>query len=232
GGSLALHHFYCQPLRIFTKLDPDPLGVAIAAMDHLDKDQWALLQVLFEPACQPWADTLTEAVSDPYSPGKYLFSDVSHGMLDSKFSTPLFAVSVNLASKTHHVFRQLVGWAEQFASPPQGLFVNESYWDNGKMCEFERDSLSWSVSARCTHRPGMILNAQELASLVHLPSSSVVSERLRRQPTRTRPATDARAETGSVVLGENIHRGERRIARVPAKLRARHCYVAGASGTG
>ncbi len=232
GGSLAFHHFYCQPLRTYGKLDPDPLGVAIAAMDHLDKDQWALLQVLFQPVAQSWAETLTKAVSDPYKPGKFLFNDVSERMLASKFSSPLFAVGVNLVSKTHHVFRQLVGWAEQFASPPQGFFVNQSEWIDGAISSNERDSLSWSVLARCTYRPGMILNAQELASLVHLPSSSIVSERLCSVKTRTRPATASTAEPGSVVLGDNVHRGERKVARIPAGLRARHCYMAGATGTG
>lgn len=232
GGSLALQHFYCQPLRIYGKLDPDPLGVAIAAMDHLDKDQWALLQVLFEPACQPWSDTLADAVADPYKPGKLLFDDVSESLLRAKFSSPLFAVAVNLISKTHHVFRQLEGWAEQFSSPPQGFFVNESDWSEGNLPDYERESLSWSVRTRCTYRPGMILNVQELASLVHLPSKSVVSDRLQSVKSRTRPAAASTAEPGSVVLGDNVHRGERQTARIPAKLRARHCYIAGASGTG
>ncbi|MEX1027072.1 MAG: hypothetical protein WD049_03555 [Candidatus Paceibacterota bacterium] len=35
-----------------------------------------------------------------------------------------------------------------------------------------------------------------------------------------------------MLLGENIHRGKTRAARIPAKLRPRHCYIAGASGTG
>jgi hypothetical protein len=65
-----------------------------------------------------------------------------------------------------------------------------------------------------------------------LPGKSVVSERLRRVTTRTRPASTAPAEAGSVLLGENVHRGETRVARLSASLRTRHCYIAGASGTG
>ena len=232
GGSLALHDFYYQPLRTYGKLDADPLGVAIAAMDHLGKEEWALVQVLFQPVYQPWAPTLREAISDPYKPVRLLFTDISHRTLEAKFSSPLFAVSVNLVSKTHHVFRQLVGWAEQFSSPPQGFFVNESEWTDGVIPDYERQSLSWSVLARCTHRPGMILNVQELAGIVHLPSGSVVSERLRAVKSRTRPAVPTSAEPQSVILGNNVHRGERQVARIPAKLRTRHCYVAGASGTG
>ncbi|MBW3599492.1 MAG: type IV secretion system DNA-binding domain-containing protein, partial [Planctomycetes bacterium] len=31
---------------------------------------------------------------------------------------------------------------------------------------------------------------------------------------------------------DNVHRGQRRVARIPAALRSRHCYLSGASGTG
>ena len=232
GGSLALHHFYCQPLRTYGKLDPDPLGVAIAGMEHLGEREWALVQILFQPAYQPWSDTVEEAVRDPYGPGKYLFTDVSDKLLRQKFASRLFAVAVHLASNDAQVFQQLEGWAEQFAAPPQGFFVNQSGWEGPTMPDDERDLFAWSVEARCTHRPGMLLNLQELASLVHLPAESVVSDRLRRVTSRTRPVVVASTGGRSMILGENTHRGETKVASIPTELRSRHCYVAGASGTG
>lgn len=233
GATLALEGPYCFPLRTVSRLEPDPLGVAITAMEQLGKDEWSLLQVLFEPASSPWPESLEPALVDPYKPKESLLDKNDIRLLREKFNSPLFAVSIRLFAKRRSVFRQLLGWAEQFAAPPQQrLVINRSEWDGEEMPDYERDSLGLSAVARCSHRPGMLLNLTELSSLVHLPGRSVVSERLRRVTTRTRPVATTLAEEGSVLLGENIHRGEKRVARLSATLRTRHCYIAGASGTG
>lgn len=231
GAILSLRHYYCHPLRVFGRLDPDPLSVAIATMEHLDRRQWAMLQVLFQPATSPWTDTLTAAVTDPYK-GTILYMDVSEPAMREKFSTPLFAVAVRILASHPTIFRQLEGWAEQFAAPPQGLAVLDADGDYQSMDDFDRESFAWDVDARCTHRPGILLNLHELASLIHLPSDAIASERLRRVKSRTRPVPVTVGGQGSVILGENLHRGQMQVARIPAGLRARHCYVAGASGTG
>lgn len=223
AGTLGLLHPYCQTLRIFTKLDPDPLGVILAAMDQLGRREWALVQILFQPVSEPWAETLREALNNPYS-GKLWFHDITPRQLDEKFSDPLFAVSVRLSARTRDAFKHLQGWAEQFASPPQGF---DSFLDDD-----EAESLAEAIKCRCTFRPGMLLNIGELASLVHLPGESIVSERLKRVKTRTRPAGDTNELDGSVLLGDNIHRGITKPARISSDLRPRHCYIAGASGTG
>lgn len=223
AGTLGLRHPYCQTLRIFTRLDPDPLGVILAAMDQLGRQEWALVQILFQPVTQPWAETLRAAMNNPYN-GKFWFNDVTPRLLDTKFSDPLFAVSVRLAARTRDAYKHLQGWAEQFASPPQGFdFLLE---------DDEAESLAEAIQYRCTFRPGMLLNIAELASLVHLPGESIVSERLKRVKTRTRPARDTNTLDGSVLLGDNVHRGITKPARISADLRPRHCYIAGASGTG
>lgn len=232
GGMLAMHHYWCCPLRTFTRLDPDPLGVAIAAMEQLDRDDWAMLQVLFQPATEMWAETIHEAITDPYNEREYLLPELNDRMLREKLSSPLFAVSVRLLSSRRDVFRQLEGWAEQFSAPPQGFWSNDTEWQDGQLSEYERDSLAWSVQSRSSYRPGLLLNVQELASLVHLPGRSIVSERLRQVKTRTKAVAESTQDVGSVLLGENLHRGKTRLARIPPKLRERHCYIAGASGTG
>ncbi|MDB5344489.1 MAG: hypothetical protein JWP89_2866 [Schlesneria sp.] len=224
GGTLGLRYPYSHCLRIFTKLDPDPLGVALAAMDHLGPREWALLQILFQPVTQPWRDSLREAFVNPYDGGKFWFQDVTARTLDDKFSTPLFAVSIRLTARTQSVYQHLQGWAEQFATPPQGF--------DHLLEDEEAERLAEAIEYRCAFRPGMLLNVSELASLVHLPGESIVSERLKQVKTRTRPAGDVQSLDGSVLLGDNIHRGITRPARISANLRPRHCYVAGASGTG
>ncbi|MBS0203960.1 MAG: ATP-binding protein [Planctomycetes bacterium] len=224
GSTLGLRHPYCQCLRLFTKLDPDPLGVILAAMDHVGRREWALLQILFQPVTQPWGETLREAFANPYDRGKLWFPDVTPRMLDEKFSTPLFAVSIRITAATREIYNHMTGWAEQFSTPPQGFdYLLE---------DEEAELLAEAVEYRCTFRPGMLLNIAELASLVHLPGESIVSDRLKRVKTRTRAAVDAKVLDGSVLLGDNVHRGVTKPARISADMRPRHCYIAGASGTG
>lgn len=230
--TLALEYFICWPIRAYTRLDPDPLGVAIAAMENLGNNEWALLQILFEPATAPWAETISDAVTHPYKRNEFLLPDLDGRILREKFASPLFAVAVRIAASTKDVFRQLEGWAAQFATPPQRFVGYHSESNDGKMSDDERDALGAAIDNRLAQRPGFLLNVEELSSLIHLPGRAVMSERLRRVKTRTKAATEVPAEAGSVLLGDNVHRGKTRQARIPPALRARHCYLAGASGTG
>ncbi len=223
AATLRLESGHCWPLRTYSRIDPDPLAVVIAAMDQLGNYEWALVQVLLVPTQHDWGQVVRQAVVDPYHPDKFLFNDISERLLRDKFSSPLFAVSVRIAAMQKAVFSHLEGWAEQFAAPPQRL---QLYGDD------ERDIFVDEIIGRCTYRPGLLLNLQELSSLVHLPATAVSSERLSRVPTRTRPAVTEPPPATGIVLGENVHRGQRKIARIPPALRPRHCYIAGASGTG
>ena len=223
AGTLCLKSAYCMPLRSFVRIAPDPLGVAISAMEQLGPEQWAILQVLFQPTRYPWEATLRAAMTDPYTDG-LIFDDIEQNTLSRKFRSPLFAVSVRIASSRQSVFRQLEGWAKQFATAKQGF--------DDLLEEGEAELFAHALDARCTYRPGVLLNTEELAGLTHLPSHSVASDRLLRVSTRTNAAPQTQSERSSVILGENIHRGKRRVARIPASLRPRHCYIAGASGTG
>ena len=232
AATLQLDAYYFNPLRVFGKLDPDPLGVAIAALDQLDKEQWALVQILFQPTHCNWGEVLTAALTDPYKANEFLLPDVSERVLRDKFSTPLFSVSIRILASSSDIYRQLGGWAEQFTAPPQRLVPNTSSWIGDSMPDFERETFAWSVDARCTHRPGILLNLNELASLVHLPGESVVSDRLR----RVKNSYSASARDG--IGAERRHFGRKRSSwqdanrAHPGQSRSRHCYIAGASGTG
>src|SRR5262249_30611275 len=76
----------------------------------------------------------------------------------------------------------------------------------------------------------MILNAEELVSLVHPPSGSVRIEKLRQEFRRTKAAPDSAAD--ALLLGENIHQGKTRAVTLAEAERLRHMHVIGATGTG
>ena len=235
GATLCLDHPYCFPLRTYQHLNPDPITVAIAAMERLAGRDWAMVQVSFQPAVCHWQDSLMDAIANPFKPNDYFVAIEREQLrgIQEKFASPLFAVSVRLLASTSDVFRHLTGWSGQFTNPPlQRMNVNTVDWQDNEPNENERAWLDDAVCNRTTFRCGMLLNATELATLVHLPSTGIASERLKGITSRTRPAHATPDEVGSVILGENTHRGQTRIARISASLRPRHCYIAGASGTG
>jgi Type IV secretion-system coupling protein DNA-binding domain len=80
-------------------------------------------------------------------------------------------------------------------------------------------------------RSGMLISSDELVSVVHPPSASVRSSKLKREEKRSK-AAPALAFGHSLVLGENIHGGKTTHITLSADQRMRHTYIIGASGTG
>jgi hypothetical protein len=78
----------------------------------------------------------------------------------------------------------------------------------------------------------MILNSDELLSLVRLPSPAIRSPKLRRQTTRTKRAPAQLARAKGLALGENTHGGRTSVVRLSWEERVRHLHILGASGTG
>lgn len=121
--------------------------------------------------------------------------------------------------------RALGGALRQFSSPPSNeLFPlsNDEYDE----ADHEEDLLE-----RRSHRSGMLLNSEELVSLVHLPSASVRSEKLTRERRKTKAAPAAACEH-SLVLGENRQAGKTTCVTLSPDQRSRHTYLIGATGTG
>jgi excisionase family DNA binding protein len=77
----------------------------------------------------------------------------------------------------------------------------------------------------------MLLNCDELVSLVHPPSDSVRSQKLIRELKKTK-ALPSIAFGNNMVLGENLHQGNRTDVTLSNEQRLRHMYVIGATGTG
>ena len=109
-------------------------------------------------------------------------------------------------------------------SPGNGLMplTNDHYDDQRHMLAF---------LLRETHRAGMILSTDELAGLVHMPDISVRQSVLSRVATRTKAAPICK-DTDALVLGHNVHRGERTEVRLPTVDRLSHVHIVGGTGTG
>src|SRR5206468_1889263 len=76
-----------------------------------------------------------------------------------------------------------------------------------------------------------LLNCDELLSLVHPPSPSARTAKLKREERRTKTAP-ALALGHQMILGENHHAGKTARATLSTEARVRHMHLIGASGSG
>jgi type IV secretion system coupling TraD/TrwB family protein len=202
------------------------IGIA-GALTDLVEGELGLFQVLFQPAHEPWRDSILRTVLD--EDGKSFFVDATdlarHAI--EKVSRPLYAAVVRIATRAAdfdrawETARHMAAALRIFADPNGNELIplqNDEY-------PFEAHVED--VLRRQSRRSGMLLNIEELLGFVHLPSVEV--PRLRREGTRTKAAP---AVNAGLLLGENVHRGRRTEVHLSSDQRVRHTHIIGASGTG
>jgi hypothetical protein len=230
-ADFGLSNEFTLPIRTFSNFNVDPLIAVTGALSQLEKDEIGILQIMFQPVSHPWAESIMRAVSD--DDGRSFFADAPHifSLAKEKVSRPLFVAVIRVAAgsqeydRSLQIAKALGGVLNQFANPAGNELMplsNDGYPD---------DDHGEDLFARQSRRSGMILNSEELISLVHFPSTSVRSEKLVRDERRTK-ATPAVALGHSTVLGENVHNGKRTEITLSPQQRIQHTYIIGTSGTG
>jgi hypothetical protein len=221
---------FMRPLAMKDTLKPDPLVGILGTLDHLNRGEYAVLQILFQGTVNPWAESIMRAVTD--GTGKPFFEN-SPEMLPlakEKISCPLFGVAMRVmgvgptVQSAQHI-SNMVGSA--FGR----LYFSE--WNSliplGQPLDFPTNV--YDFLHRETHQAGMLLNSRELATVVHLPGDTVVSQKLERDIRKTK-AAPAITEGHKLVLGLNEHQGKEKLVTVNSSQRLRHTHLIGATGTG
>jgi excisionase family DNA binding protein len=222
---------FMRPLRSFERFDPDPLAGLIGAMSALGNGETAVLQVLLTPVRHPWQESMVRAVTDSAGDSFFIDDPAMVKRAQEKVSTPLFAAVIRVAAqspkeKRAWLIAQGMGKSlRQFADAASNELIpltNDEY-DDRQHC---RD-----VVARQSCRSGLLLNRDELVSLVHLPSASARSAKLTREQRKTKAAPSL-AFGHTLKLGENDHAGKRIPVSMSTEARVRHMHLIGASGSG
>jgi hypothetical protein len=229
-ADFGLGHVFMVPLPTLNK-GADPYVGLVAAMAQLREDEAAVVQVLFERVHHPWSESAWRAITDnsggPFFTGRpELLSQTK-----AKLSRPLFSVGLRIGvragdfERSVDLGRSLSAAFGVFRQPGANHLVplDGSAYHEG---HHEADLL-----ARTTHRSGMLLNSDELLSLVHLPGASVRNPKLFRDVIRTK-AAPASARRGEMLLGTNVHAGITTEVLLTTDQRTRHVHVIGTSGTG
>ena len=211
---------------------PGDLLIGItAALAELQVDELGLFQVTFQPVQHPWAQSIPQAVTDHN--GKPIFVNRPELASSSlrKISQPLYAAVVRLAAQSPEFDRAWEIVREMAVSlgalsQPGGNELIPLRNDDYPFVDHVQD-----VARRQCRRTGMLLNREELLSLVHLPSMAVKSPKLLRDKGNSKAAPPS-VRQGGILLGHNIHGGQTNEVRLSADDRVRHVHILGASGTG
>jgi hypothetical protein len=227
----GLSHEFMRPLRPIAGFDVDPLIAVVGAMSGLAEREIGCLQILFRAVRNPWSASILRAVTD--NTGGAFFRDAPEmlPLARQKVARPLYAVVVRLAAKSPDrrrawdLVRSMSSGFARLCDPPSNELVpltNDEYSDARHVAD---------LLLRQSRRSGMILNGDELVSLVHLPAASVQADKLVRDARKSR-AAPALAHGNDLVIGENTHKGRTVEVSLSPSQRLRHTYVIGASGTG
>ncbi len=150
--------------------------------------------------------------------------------LERKAASPLLSVLVRIITSSENedraldLFNAIAGSFSQFATPKRNGFIAVRPRD--------AQSLLYRYSFReWSSRESITLNAEELASIFHIPTGALDVPRVSWLHTREIAPPSALPDDG-VAIGESIFRGDRRTVRLLAPDRLRHIYTVGQTGTG
>lgn len=228
---LGLSDEFMRPLQTFSSFDQDPLTGFYSVLDNLAPHEVGMLQVMCQSTRQPWVESILRSVTD--SQGGSFFADAPEilPLTKEKVARPLFAVVVRVMARgsdearSWEIIKNLVGSLTPLTRPESNALIPLT--DEG----YDGVSLIDDVMERKTHRTGMLLNSEELLSLVRLPSPTISARKLHREYQKTRPAPSS-VRGHSHILGENSHREDITIVSLETRQRLNHLHIIGATGTG
>lgn len=220
-----------RPVEMSDSFTVDPLTSICGILDHLKGDNRAGIQVLFKGTINNWNNSIRHSVmtsdessffeNDPYAPKLAL----------GKTQSPLFAVTIRAFSQANtkqealdilHNLANAIKSSTQSETNYIGNLITDSYTFKQRISD---------IALRQSHRLGMLLNADELCTLLHFPSESIHAKKLFISTRKTVEAP-LNAIHKQFVLGENYHNGGRTNVSISLEDRLKHSQILGATGTG
>lgn len=152
-------------------------------------------------------------------------------LLEEKTSKAGLELTIRLvvsAPGHEHAKRRLQGMIDAFTQ-----YRNYEFGNGFKPAGFRSDQTFMRGFIYRTFHEGrhVILNAEEMASIFHLPLPSTETPNINWLTARTMPAP-VNIPTEGILLGENVFRGARTKIHMKRDDRRRHMYVIGTTGTG
>ena len=229
---LGLEREFMVLLQGLKGIATDPLVGICGVLETLEAGEVGIFQVLLEPTAAPWSASMIRAVS--WGDGRPFFANDPEllSQTKTKVSRPLYAAVVRIAVGAESDAR-----VEELISGLQGALRPVSSVQGNRLIALPNDDYDPSkhvedLMSRASRRSGLILNADELTALVHLPTAAVRSKKLRRVRSRSGAAPRDLTCGEGALLGTNDHEGVEREVFLPDEIRLNHCHVLGGTGSG
>lgn len=226
----GLEQPFFTPLPAGRKLDPF-VGL-VGAMSGLQRGELALLQVIFQSAENQWNESVLRMVANEEGKPRFVNRPEWVKHAENKFSSRLHAAVIRIAAKSDDFDRTLAIARELACSLRVFGDANANALIPLHNKDYSFEAHEQDVLLRQSHRSGMLLNTEELAEFVHLPSSDVRSPQLVRQLERTKAAPQNVTGNRECLLGRNCHLGKTVDVGLTGDQRVRHAHIIGAPGSG
>ncbi len=227
----GLSHEFMLPLKTASYFETDSLVTVIGALADLREDEVGVFQVLFQKARNDWAQEIMDSALYFEETGAFAKASNASSLAKEKTRSPLFAVCARIAgrsfneARTWQIIKGLGAGFSNLSNPLGNELIPLSNDD------YPEEYHEQALLSRLSFRSGMILNLEELVSIVHPPSALVRSEKLQRETEKTIPAPGL-ALNNALVLGENYHQTEVREVSLSNEQRTKHIHLIGSSGSG
>ncbi len=235
-ASLRLKSAEYYPIKTYKDLPVDPLSQITSALAKVQPGEGAVVQILVEPASSKWRTHGKHYVSKTKS--AELSPKGGHGAPDpkkmeaveNKTSKVGFEVVIRIMvsaktdadAKTH--LDNIKSTFAQFASDYNGF--------SGTKIRMKKQFL---VDFVYRYMPifgkKSVLNAEELATLFHLPNKTVETPGIYWVNAKRAPAP-AQIPSSGLHLGKSVYRGQSKEIFISDDDRRRHVYIVGKTGSG
>lgn len=225
------------PIKTYKDLPTDGLSLITSALSKMSDGEGATLQILFQPAGKRWQkrgarhnQKQKKQEADP-DKASYTHDPKEIEAISTKTGKPGFRVSIravvsannDVTAKAH--LNNIIGAFSQFSSPYNDFKRGKVLFKHGFMIDFIYRYLPMF------NFKTMILNTEELATVLHLPNKTVETHHIRWLSAKSAPASNKIPNTG-LYLGKSKYRGTERGIYMSLDDRRRHTYIIGKTGTG
>ena len=227
---LGLSDEWTRPLSVYLKPEPDSLTAIFAVLEGLKGVERGLVQILFQGAVDSWGEEALKSLVN--AEGKPFFTDAPDmlPLAKQKAEHPLFSVILRVMGQgadeehSHDIAGRLAhAVIAATASMGNSLIPLDTF---NILDEADRVG---ALLERQSYRTGMLLNAAELAQLVHVPT--VRTSKFTKGHKKSVAPPEA-LQGKEVEVGENHFAGHATRISVSIEDRLRHTHVIGATGTG
>ena len=227
----GLKHEFVRPLNSTKSFTIDPLIGVLGVLERLAVNEHAGMQILFQPTVNQWSESILRSVTMHDGTSFFLDAPESPKLALDKVQSPLYGVTIRTFGQSEEIedaFHILERISFALLQGSKGTF-NELIPLSDQRYDFEMRISD--IYARESHRLGMLLNIDELVSVLHFPSETIVSKKLFASSRKTKEVPRI-AMNKRFVIGQNTHNGFQTDVTFGVEERLKHTHIVGATGTG